>query len=60
MFRGNDRARAFYEHMGFHLTGRTQDADGIAGAEVELANFDTLDGTNGDSEASGERLKDLA
>ena len=46
--------------MGFHLTGRTQDADGIAGAEVELTNFDTLAGTNGDSEASGERLKDLA
>ena len=37
--------------MGFHLTGRTQDADGVAGAEVELANFDTLVGAAGDPAA---------
>jgi len=60
MFRGNARACAFYEHMGFHLTGRTQDVDGVAGAEVELANFDTLVGAAGDPEANGEKLADLA
>ena len=48
------------EHMGFHLTGRTQDVDGVAGAEVELANFDTLVGAAGDPEANGEKLADLA
>lgn len=38
-FRCNVRALAFYEHVGFHLTGRAQDADGVVGAEVELTNF---------------------
>ena len=46
--------------MGFHLTGRIQDVDGVAGAEVELANFDTLVGAAGDPEANGEKLADLA
>lgn len=40
MFRDNTNALGFYEHMGFHATGRARDADGITGNEIELANFE--------------------
>lgn len=39
-FASNAKALAFYRHMGFHETGRTQDEDNGASHEVELVNFD--------------------
>lgn len=35
----NSNAIAFYEHIGFHRTGRTQTEDDGANREIELINF---------------------
>ena len=37
----NARAIGFYEHCGFHTTGKTQTEDDGRNPEIELANFDT-------------------
>ena len=40
-FIGNVRAIGFYEHCGFHRTGKTQAEDDGQNLEIELANFNT-------------------
>ena len=39
-FLGNERAIGFYEHCGFHRTGKTQAEDDGKNPEIELANFE--------------------
>ena len=43
-FLGNEHAIGFYEHCGFHQTGRTQTEDDGKNPEIELANFNTDEG----------------